>query len=179
MPFLIGAGVVLVLILVWFISTLNSLKRASIKIDEAMSGIDVALTKRYDVLTKMLDVTKAYAEHEKSTIMETINLRKGMNMQERVEANKKMDEAVGRINMIAEAYPELRSNENFKQLQISITDVEEHLQAARRLFNGNVSEYNQSVSVFPNSIVAGMSNMTSKEFFKADEIKRQDVEMKF
>lgn len=179
MPVAIIIGAIVLLILIWYISVLNGLRRAAVKIKEAESGIDVALTKRFDVLTKMLDVTKAYAEHERTTIMETIHLRKGMSMSERNDVNQRMNEAMGSINAVAEQYPQLRSNENFKQLQISITDVEEHLQAARRLYNGNVSSYNQSIVSFPQSIVAGMASMSQKEFFEADAGKRSDVEMKF
>ena len=179
MPLLIGLGVVVLLVLIWYVSASNSLKRSVVKIDEATSGIDVALTKRFDVLTKMLDITKAYAAHERATITETINLRKGMSIAEKTEANRKMDSMANGINVVAEAYPELRSNENFKQLQISVSDVEEHLQAARRLYNGNVSAFNQAIVVFPKSIVAEMMKLVRKEFFQADEFKKSDVEMKF
>jgi len=145
---------ILVIIIVWYISTCNRLKRAIIKIDEADSGIDVALTKRYDVLTKMLDVAKGYAKHEKETLGEVIKLRKGMSIAEKQEANNKMTDTLGKINVLAEAYPELKSSENFKALQLSISDVEEHLQAARRLYNANISSYNQDIVTFPTSIVA-------------------------
>ena len=166
---------ILVIIIVWYISTCNRLKRAIVKIDEADSGIDVALTKRYDVLTKMLDVAKGYAKHEKETLGEVIKLRKGMSIAEKQEANNKMTDTLGKINVLAEAYPELKSSENFKALQLSISDVEEHLQAARRLYNA----YNQDIVTFPTSIVAGMKGFTKKEFFEAEDAKKEDVKMEF
>lgn len=170
---------ILVIIIVWYISTCNRLKRAIVKIDEADSGIDVALTKRYDVLTKMLDVAKGYAKHEKETLGEVIKLRKGMSIAEKQEANNKMTDTLGKINVLAEAYPELKSSENFKALQLSISDVEEHLQAARRLYNANISSYNQDIVTFPTSIVAGMKEFTKKEFFEAEDAKKEDVKMEF
>lgn len=170
---------ILVIVVVWYISTCNRLKRAIIKIDEADSGIDIALTKRYDVLTKMLDVAKGYAKHEKETLGEVIKLRKGMSIAEKQEANNKMTDTLGKINVLAEAYPELKSSENFKALQLSISDVEEHLQAARRLYNANISSYNQDIVTFPTSIVAGMKGFTKKEFFEAEDAKKEDVKMEF
>lgn len=179
MPFLIIAVALILILVIMFISISNKLARAQIKIDEAESGIDVALTKRYDVLTKQLDITKAYAKHEKETLEAVINLRKGMTMTERSAAAAEMNRVQERINIVAENYPELRSSENFRALQASVNDVEEHLQAARRAYNANVSSYNQMLAVFPDSVVAGMKHLTPREFFEAEEIKRNDVKMEF
>ena len=176
---LIVVAVIVFIIVIWFIVTSNTLNRAIVKIDEAGSGIDVALTKRYDVLTKMLDTVKGYAKHEKEVIIEAINLRKGMTIEEKNAANVKMDEAFSKLNVVAENYPELKASENFAVLQQSIADVEEHLQAARRLYNANISSYNQMIVTFPISIVAGMKSLTKKEFFEAEENKKADVKMEF
>ena len=174
---LIIAGVVILILLLWYIAISNKLNRAVVKIDEALSGVDVALTKRYDVLTKMIDVVKAYAKHEKETLFKVIELRKDMTMQEKNEANKAMDESFQKINVLAENYPELKSSENYKTLQQSIADVEEHLQAARRLYNSNVSIYNQMLVTFPTSSVAKGKGMIKKDFFEADEAKKEDVKI--
>lgn len=176
---IIVVAIVVVILAGWYIGTSNKLNRAVVKIEEADSGIDVALTKRYDALTKMLEITKGYAKHEKETLGEVINLRKGMSIAEKQDANNKMTEAFGKINVLAEAYPELKSSENFKTLQLSVADVEEHLQAARRLYNANISSYNQEIVSFPTSIVAGMKGFVKKEFFEADEAKKEDVKMEF
>ncbi len=176
---LIIIAVVVVLTIIWFISTSNSLKTSIVKIEEAESGIDVALTKRYDVLTKMLETVKGYAKHEKETIIEAINMRRGMSLPEKNEVNAKMDSAFSKLNILAENYPDLKASENFKALQLSIADVEEHLQAARRLYNSTVSSYNQRIVTFPTSLVASMTHHTKKEFFEAEETKKQDVEIKF
>lgn len=176
---LIIIGVVVLVIVIWYISTSNALNRAVVKIDEVDSGIDVALTKRYDVLTKMLETVKGYAKHEKETIVESINLRKGMTLPEKTEINNKMTDAFTKLNVVAENYPDLKASENFKALQLSIADVEEHLQAARRLYNANVSTFNQMIVTFPTSIIANSKGLTKKDFFEVEENKKQDVEIKF
>jgi LemA protein len=180
MPLLLVLPFALIFIIfVWYISTMNSLKRAEVKIDEALSSIDVALTKRYDVLTKMFDICKNYIKYEKETLLETIRLRSGMSIEDRKVANKNLDQASSYINAVAENYPELRSSENFRQLQVAIMEVEEHLQAARRLYNSNVSYLNQRIVSFPSSIVAGSLGLRSRLFFEAEDSKKQDVKMDF
>ena len=130
---LIVIGLVLLLIVIWAISTGNRLK-----IDESESGIDVALTKRYDTLTKMLEVVRQYAAHEVETLTRIVSLRKGMSMAEREEAAVQMDQMTERIRVVAEQYPQLRSAEVFGNLQDAIQDAEAHLQAARRYYSANV-----------------------------------------
>lgn len=172
-------AVLLVILVLWFVVTMNSLRALSLKVDEADSGIDVALTKRYDVLTKQLEVVKGYASHESELILETIRLRKGMSFEEKQDVANKMDQVAQQFQATAEAYPELKSSNNFMMLQSSITDVEEHLQAARRLYNANVTAYNTKIVMFPAVLVANMLGMKNKPLFEAEEHKKQDVEMKF
>lgn len=177
---LIGIAVIL---LIWIIAAYNGLQKGKIKVEEAESGIDVALTKRYDVLTKMVDTVKGYMKHEQETLekivaMRNINFRNS-SIEEKQAIAQQMDEAVRAINVVVEQYPDLKANQNFTHLQSSITDVEEHLQAARRLYNANVSSYNQKVKLFPSSIVANLFNFGVIEFFETEDFKRQDVEIKF
>lgn len=176
---LIVLGGLILVVLIWYIATRNSIVRAEVKISEAESGIDVALTKRYDVLTKMLEVTKGYAKHEAETLEKVVNLRKGMTMRERSAENAKMDDVFRQLNILVENYPDLKASENFRQLQHTIMDVEEHLQAARRLYNGNVTIYNNLLVTFPSSIVASNMGKVKKEYFEAEAAKRADVKMDF
>ena len=172
-------GVIVLIVVFWGIGTNNKLKVAKLKVQEALSGIDVALTKRFDVLTKMLDVVKEYEKYEKTTILETIKLRGPLTMADRTDADSKMTAISRDIKVVAENYPDLKASENFKTLQEAIVDVEEHLQAARRLYNANATSYNTVVVSFPSSIIANMNGMKEEEYFQADEAKRQDVEMTF
>lgn len=172
-------GIVVLIFVFWGIGTNNRLKVSKLKVQEALSGIDVALTKRYDVLTKMLEVVKEYEKYEKATILETIRLRGPITMADRADADAKMTRISRDIKAVAENYPDLKASENFKTLQNTIVDVEEHLQAARRLYNANATSFNTIVVSFPSSIIAGMIGMKEEEYFQADEGKRQDVEMNF
>jgi len=162
---------------IWAIGASNRFKAMLVKIREADSGIDVALTKRFDTLTKLMDVVKAYAKHEAGLIAETIRLRAGMGTGEKAEASRQMDAAAQQLSVLAEAYPELRSNENYKQLQEAIAEAEDHLQGARRVYNMNVSAFNQAIAQFPGSVVAGIAHHTPQPFFVAEAGKREDVEI--
>jgi LemA protein len=164
---------------IWWISTSNGFKRKAIKIGEALSGIEVALTKRYDMLTKLLDVAKGYAQHETTLFTQVIELRRGMSVGEINEKSAQLDAMSNRIFAVAENYPELRSAEVFRELQGGIQDAEEHLQAARRLYNSNVTAFNTAVEVFPSSIVANQQRLEKYEFFIAEAAKHEDVKMSF
>ena len=171
--------VIILMCLIWYVSTMNSIRRLGLKCNEAASGIDVALTKRYDVLTKQLEVVKEYTSHEAKTLYETIRLRSGMSIREKQEVLEQMNNASEQFRLTAEAYPTLLSSETYKMLMASISDCEEHLQAARRLYNANVNAYNTKIVMFPASIVAGGIGAISKELFVAEAHKRNDFEMKF
>lgn len=179
MIFGVVIGVIVVILVIWYIATMNGLRAAALKVDEADSGIDVALTKRYDVLTKQLAVVKEYTSHESKTLFETIKLRSGMSVNEKSDVANKMNEVANQFRLTAEAYPELKSSQNYMELQKAISDVEEHLQAARRLYNANATAYNTKIIMFPASIVAGMIGAEKRDLFEAEEYKRNDVEMKF
>jgi LemA protein len=182
-PIFLVAGIVIVLILIlvlWWISTSNGFRRKAIKIGEALSGIEVALTKRYDMLTKLLDVAKGYAAHEKELFTQVIELRRGMSIAELSEKSARMDDLSARLFAVAENYPQLRSAEVFGELQAGIRDAEEHLQAARRLYNSNVTAFNTAVDIFPSSIVAKSQGIRKEhEFFATEAAKREDVKMGF
>lgn len=179
MPYIITLSAVILIPFIWWIATSNKFRQLLVKIDEASSGIDIALTKRYDTLTKLLDITKAYAKHEVDTLEKIVNLRKGMSVAEKNDVNAKLDSMQSKIGVIAESYPELKSSENFRQLQVTTADVEEHLQAARRLYNSNVSLLNQLIVTFPQSVVAKAMDLAKQDFFEAEEVKKSDIVMKF
>lgn len=176
---LIAVAVIVLIIILWFISTANAFKRYQVKIQEADSGIDVALTKRYDLLTKAFDVAKGYAKHEKETLYEVVKMRQGMSLSEKADVDAKLDKMGLSIKALAENYPTLRASEAFSDLQRAIKDAEEHLQAARRVFNSNVSSFNQMLVTFPNSVVGNYMKLVKAEFFKAEQDKKADVKINF
>ena len=173
----------LLIIALWFIGVMNKLRQLELKVQEAESGIDVALTKRFDMLTKMLETTKGYAKHEAETLEKVVKWRSGIpknaSLEDKAQFQEQMNQVAQGINVVVEKYPDLKANTVFIELQKSITNAEEHLQAARRLYNANVTRINHLIVTFPQSIVAGRINMEKKPYFEAEDKKRQDVDMKF
>ena len=173
----------IVIIALWFIGVMNNLRQLALKVDEAESGIDVALTKRFDMLTKMLQTTKGYAKHESETLEKVVKWRGGIpkdaTMKDKQEFFSQMNQVASGINVVVEKYPDLKANTVFQDLQAAVVDTEEHLQAARRLYNANVTRINTIIVTFPQSIVAKRINMERKEYFEAEEAKREDVKFEF
>ncbi len=181
---LVVAAVVVLLVIgviAWVISTRNKFIRMEQDVENSESRIDVYLTKRFDLLTKMLDTTKGYAKHEKETLSQVIEMRNpGVNasLKEKAEFNEQMSQVAKQLSFVVERYPDLKADRMFNNLQQSISEVEENLQAARSNFNSNVASFNKAILQFPSSLVAG-SRFTKKEYFEAEEAKKQDVKMEF
>lgn len=177
MVWILLAVMAAVLLGVWCVGTVNGFRKKEIRVQEGLSGVEVALTKRYDMLTKMLDTAKGYMAHENELFAKVIELRRGMSLRELNDAREEMDRLSGRFFAVAEGYPELRSSDVFVELQRGIHDAEEHLQAARRLYNTSVAAYNTAIAMFPARLLAG--SRQPKEFFAAEETKREDVKITF
>lgn len=189
--FLISAGaivgivvaVIVIIFIIWIVRLNNKLRTLNEKVNESESGIDVALEKRFDQLTKLLAVTKGYAKHESETLENTIKWRGGNVSQattsEKAELSGQLDAVARGINVVVEKYPELKADTMFNNLMSSINDIEEHLQAARRLYNSNVNLLNKQIIIFPNNIIASMLHIEKRDYFEADEKKREDPKMEF
>jgi LemA protein len=160
----------------------NNLVRRRNGVDQAFSTIEVQLTQRYDLIPKLVETVKQYMGHERSLLEEIVRLRSqamnGRTTAEKVSADNELTNALGRLNVQVENYPQLRSSENFVHLQRSLNEVEEQLAAARRSYNAAVTDYNNAVQTFPGSLVAGMGSFTPQQVFVADTQKRGDVDMK-
>lgn len=177
MTAIIIIAVVVLLVVLWAVNTTNGFTKKEIRVQEGLSGVEVALTKRCDMLTKLLDTAKGYMTHEREMFAQTVRLRQGMSVEEMSTAEREMNDLSGRLFAVAENYPELRSSEVFAELQRGIRDAEEHLQAARRLYNTNVTAYNTAIAMFPAKLLAG--SRQPKAFFEAEEPKRQDISINF
>ena len=180
---LLVIGGLLLIVLFWYIGTMNKLRQLELKVQEAESGIDVALTKRFDMLTKMLETTKGYAKHEAETLENVIKWRSGVpreaSIKEKEEFLNQMNEVSSGIDVVVEKYPDLKADNVFLELQSAIANTEEHLQAARRLYNANVTRINHIIVTFPQNIVANAIHMDKKPYFEAEDKKRQDVKFDF
>lgn len=160
----------------------NSLVRRRNTVNQAFSTIDVQLTQRYDLIPKLVETVKQYMTHERSLLEEIVRLRSqavhSTNPGDRIRADNELTNALGRLNVTMENYPQLRSSENFVHLQRSLNEVEEQLAAARRTYNAAVTDYNNAVQTFPSSVVAGSTGFSVAQMFAADAQKRSDVDMK-
>jgi len=175
-------GIIIVsLIVVYVLMTYNSFVKLKNQLNEAFSTMDVYLKKRWDLIPNIVEVVKSYSKHEEETFQKIIELRNGsyekMNAGEKVEANNQMNHQLGKLMAIAEAYPELRSNENYKDLQRQLTKVEEDIANARKYYNANVREYNNKVQMFPSNLVAVIFGQKEQKMYEANEKEREIVKI--
>ena len=177
--------IAVIAIVSWCISTRNTFKVMKVKVDESASGIDVALTKRFDLLTKTLAATKGYAKHETETLEKVVSLRSGdsikeMSIKDKNALTNEIAEASRGLNILVEQYPNLKADSTFIELQRQTADCEEQLQAARRIYNSNVSTFNQKRNVWPSSIIANRIGFKEDlDFFEAEEEKKKDIKFDF
>jgi LemA protein len=157
----------------FFVYIYNSLVRAKVRVDEAWSDIKVQLKRRYDLIPNLVNTVQGYAKHEKSVFEQVTAARAqalgAQTIGQAAEADNQFQTALKSLFAVAEAYPELKANENFKQLQDELVDTEDKIQAARRFYNGAVRDFNIRVQTFPTNIFAGMLGYKSREFFDVDE----------
>lgn len=177
---------VLVVVGIWLALSYNGLVRLRQRVREAWSDIDVQLKRRYDLIPNLVETVKGYATHEKEAFENVTKARAealagGANAHERAEKENMLSGALKSIFAIAEAYPELKANQNFLSLQTELSDTENKIQAARRFYNGNVMEINTRVESFPSNIVASLFGFSKEAFFDLDEApaQREPVAVKF
>jgi LemA protein len=159
------------LLLLWYVLTWNGFIRARNKVEEAWSGVDVQLKRRHDLVPNLVDTVRGYAEHEQETLDRVTFARSAAlsasGRAQRARAEASLTDALGGIRAVAESYPQLRAAESFQSLQAQLAEIEDEIQAARRIYNANVQTYNTRIQVFPNSAIAGRA-FTSREFFQLD-----------
>ena len=181
---LIVVGVILLILVIWFIATSNKLNRSVVKIEEASSGIDVALTKRYDVLVKMMDVVKAYAKHEEETLTKVMEARyAAMNsstVEQRIDNENILQGALKSLFAVSENYPQLQANTNFMDLQNTLKNLENEIASSRKYYNGVVKMYNTYRESFPSNIIAGIFRFEKRALFEVDAPEeRKNVKVSF
>ena len=152
--------------------------------DEAWSGIDVQLKRRHDLVPNLVESVKGYATHERETF-EKVTQARAAAMQasgpaEAGKAESQLSQALGGLRVVAEQYPELRATENFQQLQRQLSELEDEIQASRRIYNSNVQQYNTRIQQFPGSLIANQGGFTAKPFFEiTDAADRETPQVSF
>jgi LemA protein len=169
----------LALVAIWAVLAYNALVKSRNKVDEAWSGIDVQLKRRHDLVPNLVETVKGYAAHERETLQNVTEARlaaveAGEPAQvERAEA--RLTSALGGINALAEAYPQLRASENFQRLEGELASIEDEIQAARRIYNSNVQHYNTRTQQFPTVLLAGPMAFTPRAFFEVESAAERNV----
>jgi LemA protein len=171
-------------VVVWIIAAYNSLIILRMRINNAWSQIDVQLKRRYDLIPNLVETVKGYAKHEKSVFTEVTKARAAMagaqTMADKAKASNMMSDTLKSLFAVAENYPQLKANENFKMLQEELSGTESKIAYSRQFYNDNVMVFNTKIQVFPTSIIAALFRFTDREFFKTEsEAERQPVKVKF
>ena len=165
--------VVVVILAAWLVSMYNSLVKMRNNRENAFADIDVQLKQRHDLVPQLVETVKGYAAHEKDTLERVINARNGAigakTIDEKIVAENALSSALSGLKITLEAYPDLKANQNFLQLQEEIADLENKLSSVRRYFNSATKEYNNAVETFPSNILAGMFGFRKEEMFDLGE----------
>lgn len=176
--------IVLIVLVVWVVSLYNRLVRLVNTAKEAWADIDVQLKRRYDLIPNLVETVKGYAKHESNAFEKVTQARAAAmgasSLADKSQAEATLAGALKSVFAIAEAYPELKANQNFLSLQNDLKDTEDKVQSSRRFYNGTVRDLNTSVEVFPGNIIAGMFHFSKMEFFQLDDAaQREPVAVKF
>lgn len=175
---------IIIIIFIYFIITYNRLIRYRNMIHEAWSNVDVQLKRRYNVIPNLIEAVKGYMRHEKNILEDIATIRnKTIDsdvIKDKSELEGRLSRTLREFFAIAEAYPELKANQNFLDLQDELADIEEQIQMARRYFNGTVREFNILIESVPSNLVAKTFNFDPEDYFEIDEIIEREVpEVKF
>lgn len=179
---LIILGVAAVIgIYVWVVY--NTLVTARMRIQEALSQIEVQLKRRTDLIPNLVETVKGYTKHEKGVLENVTKARselmKAETVQEKAQANNMLTDTLKSLFAVSENYPDLKASANFLSLQEELSDTENKIAYSRQFLNSNVLDYNTKIQLFPNSIVASMFNFKEAEFFAADEVDKKNVKVEF
>ncbi len=179
MPIIIILAI-LAVIAIAGVAMYNGLVKANVRVDEAWSDITVQLKRRADLIPNLIETVKGYAKHEKEVFENVTKARSAIlgaqGVEDTAKAENMMTGALKSIFAVAEAYPDLKANQNFAQLQSDLTDTEDKIQAARRFYNGSARDLNIKVQTFPTNIFAGMLGFKKREFFELDEAENAEVQ---
>ncbi|MEK7200745.1 MAG: LemA family protein [Patescibacteria group bacterium] len=176
--------IIVAVVVIWFVFAYNRFVRLITRAKEAWSDIEVQMKRRYDLIPNLINTVKGYATHE-STAFENVTKARAMAMgagtlAEKAGAENMLGNALKSLFAVAEAYPDLKANQNFLELQRELSDTENKIQAARRFYNTNVRDLNIATDTFPSNLVAKIFNFVKMEFFGLeDEAAREPVKVQF
>jgi len=177
--FLIAIVVLLVLAAIFLVALYNRLVQQRNRVDNAWAQIEVQLKRRWDLIPNLVETVKGYAAHERETFEQVTAARaraqQARTPGETAEAEGILGAALGRLLAVAEAYPELQADENFRQLQTELAETENRVAVSRQVYNDAVLTYNNTVQTFPGLVVAGPFGFTIREFFEVEEVAQREA----
>lgn len=177
-------GIVVALIVVGYvIETYNSLVKLRNQVKDQWSQVDVLLKRRTDLIPNVVETVKGFAKHEEETLEKVISARNGLvnskTKNEEMQADNQLTEALGRIMLLTEAYPELKANTNFLQLQDELSKTEDKIQYARQFYNDIVLKYKNKLETFPSNLIASSFKFEQEQYFEVSEKDRENVKVQF
>ncbi len=174
---------IVVILLIYIVATYNKLVNNKNKVENQFSQVDIQLKRRADLIPNLVETVKGYAKHEQNTLTDVIEARNKVvsanSINEKVDANNKLTQALNKLLMLSEAYPELKANESFLSLQKDLTDTEDKITYARQFYNDSAMKYNNIIEMFPSNIVASIFKFKKFEYFKIDENEKEVPKVKF
>ena len=174
-------AVIVVVLFVWFLY--NSLATGKVKIKESLSGIDVQLKRRVDLVPNLIETVKGYAKHEKELLENVTKARTSLmqakSTKEKAESDNMLAGALKSLFAVSESYPDLKASANFLELQEELSDIEAKIAYARQFYNSNVQSYNSTLAAFPGSMIGNSFGYRSEEFFAAKESEKEPVKVSF
>ena len=169
---------ILAIIIIYILANYNKLVKLKNKVKQSKSGIDVYLNQRFDLIPNLVECVKGYANHEKSVIENITKLRTAyMKNNKNIKKAEELNNGINGILAIAEGYPELKASEQFLNLQKNLSKIESQLQAARRIYNNNVTKYNTTIETIPTNLIASIFGMKKAELFQIEEYKRANIDI--
>ena len=179
---LILGGVVLAVGL-WLISSYNSMVKLRNMVRNSWAQIDVQLKRRFDLVPNLVETVKGYAAHEKEVLEKVTQARSmvqsAQSIEQRQQAENQLTNTLRSLFAVAEAYPQLKANDNFRDLQQQLSELEEKIAFARQFYNDTTMKYNTMIQSFPTNLLAGMFGFQALPYFEVDDVQRQAVQVKF
>ena len=175
--------VVIVLLLIYVIATYNGLVQLRNRVRDQWSQIDIQLKRRFDLIPNLVETVKGYMSHEKDTLKEIVEARNtyttATTHEDAVKADTELTKSISKLFALAEAYPDLKANENFNSLQKELSETEDKISTARQFYSDTVLKYNDKIQMFPSSLIAGIFGFKEEKFFEAAETERENVKVSF
>lgn len=175
--------IIVVLLILWFIGTYNVLISLRNKVKNQWSQIEIQLKRRFDLIPNLIETVKGYTKHESETLEKVIIARNtylsASTPEEQMKANNELSGVMSKLFALSEAYPDLKANTNFMEMQSSLKDTEDKITYARQFYNDGVMKYNTKIQTIPTNIVAGMFGFKPSDFFEATAEEKENIKVKF